>query len=74
MDKMVLIKNFPNRAFAEQAKDILERNEIICVLNSPDVGILGTATGGLMQGVNLYVSATQAEKAAHLVDALYNGI
>ncbi len=74
MEKLVLIKNFPNRAFAEQARDILERNEIYCLLNSPDVGILGSATGGMMQGVNLYVSPAQAEKAAHLVDALYNGI
>jgi len=74
MEKITLIKNFPNRAFAEQAKDVLERNEIYCVLNSPDAGILGTANGGIVQGVNLYVSAAQAEKAARLVDALYNGI
>ena len=74
MSKIILIKNFPNRIFAEQAKEILERNEISAVLKSADVGILGTASSSLNIGVNLYVEEEEAERAAELIDALYDGI
>lgn len=74
MDKLVLIKNFPNRSFAEQAKEVLLQHNIMCVLKSIDVGIMGTASSGMPQGVNLYVDEEQHESALRLIDALYNGI
>ncbi len=74
MDKLVLIKNFPNRSFAEQAKEVLAQHDIVSVLKSIDVGILGTASSGIPQGVNLYVSAENQEAALRLIDALYDGI
>lgn len=74
MDRIVMVKNFPNRAFAEQAKDLLERNNIPCVLKSPDVGILGASSSGAVQGVDLYVSEELAQKAYEYLNALFNGI
>lgn len=74
MDKLVLIKNFPNRSFAEQAKEVLAQHDIICVLKSIDVGILGTSSSGIGQGINLYVEKEHEESALRLIDALYNGI
>jgi len=71
---MVLIKNFPNRLFADQAKAILAENSISCVLKSADIGILGTASSGAVQGVNLYVPEKDRQKAYELLNALYNGI
>ena len=74
MDDLVLIKNFPNRSFAEQAKEVLAQQNIICVLKSVDVGILGTASVGFPQGVNLYVDKNHEDTALRLIDALYDGI
>lgn len=74
MNNIILVKNFPNRIFAEQAKEILDRNAIPCVLKSPDVGILGTASSSLSIGVNLYVEQGFETKARELIDALYDGI
>jgi len=74
MDKIVLIKNFPNRSFAEQAKEVLQQNKITCILKSIDVGVMGTASVAMPQGVNLYVAPENQEAALQLLDALYNGI
>ncbi len=73
-DRIVFIKNFPNRAFAEQAKDILDRNHIPCVLKSPDVGILGTTSSAVVHGVDLYVQEDMKERAYELLNALFDGI
>ncbi len=62
--KMVKVKNFPNRAFAEQSQQSLEAEGIPSMLQSPDVGILGAgSSSSLPQGVNLYVEETHAGKA-----------
>lgn len=74
MDKIVLIKNFPNRGFAEQAKELLINNNIPSVLKSPDTGILGTTTASLFSGVNLYVEEKNNARASELLNALFNGI
>lgn len=74
MAKLVLIKNFPNRAFAEQASEVLLNQNIPNVLKSPDSGILGTTTGSMLQGVNLYVEIEYEQRAAELLNALFNGI
>ncbi len=74
MTKLKFVKNFPNRPFAEQAKEILERNQIGCVLKSPDVGILGTTSSSTFNGVDLYVDEKDFTRALELLNALYNGI
>jgi len=74
MNKMILVKNFPNRGFAEQAKELLLNQDIPCVLKSPDTGILGTTTASLNSGVNLYVEEKNNSRAAELLNALFNGI
>ena len=74
MEKLVLIKNFPDRAFAEQAQQILKQKDIGCMLKSADVGILGTATSSLLIGVDLYVEKMQATEATNLINAIFNGI
>lgn len=74
MDPMSIAKNFPNRAFAEQAKEILLNNDIPCVLKSPDAGILGTTNASMGHGVNLYVEDKYLDQAGELLNALFNGI
>jgi len=74
MGNLSMIKNFPNRAFAEQAKEVLLNENIPCVIKSPDSGILGTTTASLSQGVNLYVEEKYKDRAAELLNALFNGI
>lgn len=74
MDEIVFIKNFPNRGFAEQAKQVLTGNGINCILKSPDVGILGTSSSSLLIGVNLYVEKRHQERAYELLDAIFDGI
>lgn len=74
MSSLQFVKNFPNRAFAEQAKEVLERNNIVCVLKSPDLGILGTTSSSTLNGVDLYVEEADFERAHELLNALFNGI
>ena len=74
MEKLVFIKNFPDRAFAEQAKQLLKQKEIGSVLKSADVGILGTATSSLLIGVDLYVDENKAVEAGNLINAIFDGI
>ncbi|MCD6375871.1 MAG: hypothetical protein J7L94_10115 [Caldisericaceae bacterium] len=74
MGNLQFVKNFPNRAFAEQAKEVLERNHIGCVLKSPDLGILGTTSSSTLNGVDLYVEETEFKRAHELLNALFNGI
>ena len=71
---LIKIKYFPNRMFAEQAQQILEREGIPSVISSPDVGITGTSGATIPQGVDLYVPDQFAEKAYEMVSALFNGI
>jgi hypothetical protein len=74
MGELRFVKNFPNRAFAEQAKDILEKQDIGCVLKSPDIGILGISSTATFNGVDLYVDERDFEKAQQALNALFNGI
>ncbi|HGY55814.1 MAG TPA: hypothetical protein ENK44_08940 [Caldithrix abyssi] len=74
MSELVLIKNFPNRAFAEQAQKVLEARQIPSVLKSPDTGIFGTSSVSVASGVDLYVDEENSQKAAELLNALYDGI
>jgi hypothetical protein len=72
---MVKVKNFPDRIFAEQAQQTLEREGIPSILQSPDIGILGAGgSSTLPQGVDLFVSEEFAEKAREILTALFDGI
>jgi hypothetical protein len=72
---MVKVKNFPDRIFAEQAQQTLEREGIPSMLQSPDIGILGAGgSSSLPQGVDLFVSEEFAEKARQILTALFDGI
>ncbi len=74
MEKLAMVKNFPNRAFAEQAREILLNQDIPCVLKSPDAGILGTTNASMANGVNLLVEEKHQGRAGELLNALFNGI
>ena len=74
MSELVLIKNFPNRAFAEQAKEVLQNDNIGCVIKSHDPGILGTSSASVVKGVDLYVEKENSQRAHELLNALYDGI
>lgn len=74
MGKNVLIKNFPNRSFAEQAKEILAQNNIVCLLQSIDPGVFGSGSVSTLRGVDLYVDDKDKDQALELINALYNGI
>lgn len=74
MSRLIKVKNFPDRIFAEQARDILNNNQITCVLKSPDVGVLGAAAATVTHGVDLYVYEEDEKKVYDLLNALFNGI
>ena len=74
MARLYLIKNFPNRAFAEQAQQVLNQNDIPSVIKSPDAGILGTTTASLSHGANLWIEEQYKARAAELLNAVFNGI
>ncbi len=74
MENLKFVKNFPNRGFAEQAKDILAKHNIGCVLKTPDTGILGNASSATFNGVDLYVTEEDFDKAVNLLNALFDGI
>ena len=79
MSALVLIKNFPNRLFAEMAQQTLEREGIPSIIKALDYGITGSGTGGSFdifagQGVDLYVEEEFAERAEEIVREQYDGI
>jgi hypothetical protein len=79
MSKLILIKNFPNRMFAEMAQQLLKAKEIPSIIKAPDYGFPGAAAGGGSDifsgnGVDLYVEEEFAERAEEIVREQYDGI
>jgi putative protein kinase ArgK-like GTPase of G3E family len=72
--RLVKIKNFPHRMFAEQAQQALADEGIPSVASSPDIGITGTPGALVPQGVDLFVPEEYAEKARSVIFALFDGI
>ena len=66
---LVLVKNFPNRALAESARQFLKQEAIESVIQSSDTVGVGT-----VQGIDLYVQERDREKAQRLLERLYDGI
>jgi hypothetical protein len=79
MSNLILIKNFPNRLFAEMAQQTLDAEGIASIAKAPDYGIIGSGVGGgndifMGQGVDLYVSEEDAQRAEEIVRTEYDGI
>jgi hypothetical protein len=72
--KLIVIKNFPIRLLAEQAKQSLEVEGISSLIQSSDVGILGLGSVGLPSGVDLYCHEEHAERAKEILLSLFDGI
>ena len=70
----VKIKNFPSRMMAEQAQQNLEQEGIPSVIQSPDMGLVGTGGSGLPQGADLYVPEEFKEEALPLILSLFDGL
>jgi hypothetical protein len=66
---LVLVKNFPLRALAESAQEILKENAIETIVQGSDIA--GT---GMVQGFDLYAPAQDADHARELLESLYDGI
>ncbi len=68
-DRLVMVKNFPNRALAEAAREVLSQNGISCIVQSCD-----TVGAGTPQGIDLYVQINDRDAALELLETLYDGI
>lgn len=70
-----LIKNFPDRSYAERAQQSLQEEGIESVIQSPDAGFLGAgASAGFPQGADLYVEPEHAAQAREMLNELFDGI
>jgi Putative prokaryotic signal transducing protein len=75
MKKLIKVKNFPDRMYAERAQQTLEEEQIASVVQSLDIGILGAGgAAGFAQGVDLYVEEKDAERAGEILKDIFNNI
>ena len=75
MAKLKLVKNFPNRAVAEQAQALLATEaNIESIIQSIDFGITGTGGASFPQGADLLVEESNYERAYRLLYDMFNGI
>jgi len=72
--KMELVKNFPNRLLAEQARESLELEDIPSLVQASDTGIVGLGSISLPEGVDLYVPEEFAVRASEILQSIFNGI
>jgi hypothetical protein len=72
---LVKIKNFPDRMYAERARQSLDAEGIPSIIQSVDAGFLGAGGAvGLPQGADLYVPSEFRSRAAELINDLFDGI
>ncbi|MGA9119476.1 MAG: DUF2007 domain-containing protein [Bacteroidota bacterium] len=72
---LTLIKNFPDRMYAERARQTLEQAGIESVIQSPDAGIFGAGSmASTPRGVDLYVQSDDAEEAKALLNDVFDGV
>jgi hypothetical protein len=71
---LVKVKNFPNRMFAEMARETLRQEGVPSWIRSPDIGILGTTRDAVPQGADLYVEEEHATQARELISALFGNL
>ncbi len=72
---LVLVKNFPDRMFAERARQTLDVENIPSIIQSVDAGFLGAGGAlGLPAGADLYVPSEYSERATELLNDVFDGI
>jgi hypothetical protein len=72
---LVLVKNFPDRMFAERARQTLDVEQIPSIIQSVDVGFLGAGgAAGLPAGADLYVPREFSDRARELLNDVFDGI
>ncbi len=72
---LILIKNFPDRMYAERAQQTLRQEGIESVLQSPDAGIFGAgAMVSTPRGVDLFVDDKDADEAKALLNDVFDGV
>ncbi|HTR98765.1 MAG TPA: DUF2007 domain-containing protein [Bacteroidota bacterium] len=72
---IVKVKNFPDRMYAERARQTLDVEGIPSIIQSLDAGILGAGGAvGLPQGADLYVPGEYADRARELLNDVFDGI
>jgi hypothetical protein len=73
--ELVLAKNFPDRLYAERARQTLDAESIPSIIQSVDAGFLGAGGAfGLPQGADLYVPREYLERARELLNDLFDGV
>ena len=71
---MILIRNFANRMYAEQAKEMLEQENIPSLIQSQFTGMVGMDSAGTLEassGVDLYVSEESVAHAKELLEIYF---
>jgi hypothetical protein len=68
-ENFVVAKNFPMRPLAEAGQELLEQENIPCILQSTDRA--GAGTGG---GCDIYVRAQDLERAMELLETFFDSI
>ena len=72
---LVLVKNFPDRMYAERARQPLDAESIPSIIQSIDAGFLGAGGArGLPQGADLYVPSEYSDRARELLNDVFDGI
>lgn len=72
---LVKVKNFPDRLYAERARQSLDAEGIPALIQSVDVGILGAGgAAGFPQGADLLVPREFEDQARDLLNDLFDGV
>ena len=72
---LVLVKNFPDRMYAERARQTLDAEGIPSMIQSIDAGFLGAGGAiALPQGADLYVAQEFSDRARDLLNDVFDGI
>jgi len=72
---LVLVKNFPDRMYAERARQTLDAEGIPSMIQSIDAGFLGAGGAiALPQGADLYVAREHSDRARDLLNDVFDGI
>ncbi|HUI11097.1 MAG TPA: DUF2007 domain-containing protein [Bacteroidota bacterium] len=72
---LVKVKNFPDRMYAERARQTLDVEGIPSIIQSVDAGVLGAGGAlGLPQGADLYVPGEFVDRARELLNDVFDGI
>ena len=72
--KLIKIKNFPDRLTADQAQQRLKEEGIESVIQSLDVGVIGSFGGALPQGADIYVREEEAERARNIMKEFFGEV